>query len=199
VSSFADGSDATRADSDLTGHDLVLLDLMLPGASGFEVCRWIRERSGVPIIVLSARSDPSDIVRGLELGADDYVTKPFDPSILVARVRAVLRRNTGPSGNSARVAVRDILVDEDAACAYRGGTPLRLSLIEFRLLAELVRRAGSVLTRDQLLERVWGYDYLGDSRLVDMAVMRLREKMGPAADDTSYISTVRGVGYRFEP
>ena len=199
VSMCANGSDAMRDDSDITRHDLVLLDLMLPGASGFEVCRRIRERSGIPIVMLTARSDPADVVAGLELGADDYVTKPFDPAVLVARIRAVLRRHTRASDAPARTAVRDVLIDDDAACAYRDGGVLRLSVIEFRLLGELVRSAVSVLTRDQLLERVWGYDYLGDSRLVDMAVMRLRDKLGSPTDDgIPYISTVRGIGYRFE-
>ena len=199
VSMCSNGSDALRDDSDVTQHDLVLLDLMLPGASGFEVCRRIRERSGIPIVILTARSEPTDVVAGLELGADDYITKPFDPAVLVARIRAVLRRHARASGAPARITVRDVLIDDDAASAYRDNSALHLSVIEYRLLGELVRCAGSVLTRDQLLERVWGYDYLGDSRLVDMAVMRLRDKLGSPTDDgIPYIGTVRGIGYRFE-
>jgi two-component system response regulator MtrA len=180
-------------------HDLVLLDLMLPGMSGLDVCREIRRSSNIPIVMLTARTDTADVVAGLELGADDYITKPFEPVELAARVRAVLRRSTDSGADSDTVLrVQNIEVDQGAFRAFRGGDELALTATEFRLLAELVRHAGLVLTREALLERVWGYDYLGDSRLVDMAVMRLREKLGDAADSRHYVSTVRGVGYRFE-
>ena len=187
-------AEASRSDV----HDLVLLDLMLPGVSGLDVCREVRRSSSIPIVMLTARADTADVVAGLEVGADDYLTKPFEPVELVARVRAVLRRSADADGESGELRVRDIVVDEGAFRAHRGSDELVLTATEFRLLAELVRHAGSVLTRDVLLERVWGYDYLGDSRLVDMAVMRLRDKLDDSTDSPTYVSTVRGVGYRFE-
>jgi two-component system response regulator MtrA len=199
VTAVVDG-DAAIAEASRSGvHDLVLLDLMLPGTSGLDVCRQIRRSSNMPIVMLTARADTADVVAGLELGADDYITKPFEPVELAARVRAVLRRSANNDTDSTTVLrVRDVEVDEGAFRAFRGGQELALTATEFRLLAELVRHAGLVLTRETLLERVWGYDYLGDSRLVDMAVMRLREKLGEAANSPGYVATVRGVGYRFE-
>ena len=198
VTAVADGQAAVAEASRSGAHDLMLLDLMLPRLSGLDVCREVRRSSSLPIVMLTARADTADVVAGLELGADDYVTKPFEPVELAARVRAVLRRALG-SGDAAGsvLHVRDVCVDEGAFRALRGERELSLTTTEFRLLAELVRHAGLVLTREVLLERVWGYDYLGDSRLVDMAVMRLREKLGHTAGD-GYVSTVRGVGYRFE-
>jgi two-component system response regulator MtrA len=199
VTAVADGNTALAEMSQPGGHDLVLLDLMLPGVSGLDVCREIRRSSNVPIVMLTARADTADVVAGLELGADDYVTKPFEPVELAARVRAVLRRASDSDGDAGTVLrVRDITVDEGAYRAFRDDTELTLTATEFRLLAELVRHAGLVMTREVLLERVWGYDYLGDSRLVDMAVMRLRDKLTDPADPADYVSTVRGVGYRFE-
>ena len=176
--------------------DAVVLDVMLPGMSGFEVCRRIRQETAVPIVMLTARSDADDIVTGLELGADDYLTKPFEPKVLAARVRAVLRRSTAVSAGP--LVCRDLEVDEAAFVASRRGDVLALTKIELRLLAELVRHAGEVMTRGALLDRVWGYDYLGDSRLVDMAIMRLRDKLGDPPAPPPYITTVRSVGYRFE-
>ena len=199
VTAVGDGHPALADASRPGAHDLVLLDLMLPGVSGLDVCREIRRRSNVPIVMLTARADTADVVAGLELGADDYVTKPFEPVELAARVRAVLRRSAdAEAGTTDVLRVRDITVDEGAFRAFRGDNELALTATEFRLLAELIRHAGLVLTREVLLERVWGYDYLGDSRLVDMAVMRLRDKLGDSAEAPACVSTVRGVGYRFE-
>ena len=177
--------------------DLMLLDVMLPGVDGLEVCRRVRRTSRMPIVMLTARSDTTDVVVGLELGADDYITKPFEGSELTARVRAVLRR-AAAEPDAPLVRVRDLEIDTAAFRATRGGVELELTATEFRLLAELARNPGRVLTREGLLERVWGYDYLGDSRLVDMAVKRLRDKLGDDPRDPSYVTTVRGIGYRFE-
>jgi two-component system response regulator MtrA len=196
VSSARDGREAL----DRFRHepfDLLVLDLMLPEVDGFEVCRRIRRDSGVPILMLTARSDPSDVVAGLELGADDYVTKPFDLPVLVARARAVLRRTTREPGSSP-IRVGDLEVDEAAFVARRDGRELPLTATEFRLLAELARRPGQVFTREVLLEAVWGYDYLGDSRLVDVAVQRLRAKVEHDPSHPALIATVRGIGYRLE-
>ncbi len=200
VSGVADGAESLDVLASGATFDLVLLDLMLPSRSGFDVCRDIRRTSGVPIVMLTARAEITDVVAGLELGADDYITKPFIPAELAARVRAVLRRSTTDEGDATEGELRchDLVVDEAAFRAYRSGDELRLTTIEFRLLAELLRNAGNVLTREMLLERVWGYDYLGDSRLVDMAVKRLRGKLGDVPEAPDYITTVRGVGYRFE-
>ena len=177
--------------------DVVVLDLMLPSLHGFDVCREIRRRSGVPIIMLTARAEVPDVVAGLELGADDYVTKPFAGSELVARVRAVLRR--GAAMEEAEVLrIGELDIDLAAFEARKDGELLELTATEFRLLAELAHHAGQVLTREVLLQRVWGYDYLGDSRLVDMAVKRLRDKLADDPADPRFIATVRGVGYRFE-
>lgn len=192
----SDGVDAL----DVVGRDrfdLLLLDVMLPGVDGLEVCRQVRRTSRVPIVMLTARSDTTDVVVGLELGADDYITKPFEGSELTARVRAVLRR-AAAEPDAPLIRVRDLEIDTGAFRVTRGGVELELTATEFRLLAELARNAGRVLTREGLLERVWGYDYLGDSRLVDMAVKRLRDKLGEDPRDPRHVTTVRGVGYRFE-
>jgi two-component system response regulator MtrA len=170
--------------------DLVVLDVMLPELDGLEVCRAIRRESQVPVVFLSARSDTLDVVVGLELGADDYVTKPFELPELVARIRAVLRRATDVRGPKV-LAVGDLEIDADAHEVRRNGEQIVLTATEFRLLLELARRPKQVFTRELLLERVWNYDYLGDSRLVDVAVQRLRAKIGPGL-----LETVRGVGYR---
>jgi two-component system response regulator MtrA len=175
----------------------VLLDVMLPGADGFEVCRAIRSSGATPVVMLTARTDTPDIVAGLELGADDYVTKPFALPELVARVRAVLRRGR-PAEQPALLRRGDLEIDEAAFRATRGGRDLALTATEFRLLAELARRPGQVFTRELLLEQVWGYEYLGDSRLVDVAVQRLRAKLEDDPARPALITTVRGVGYRFE-
>ena len=177
--------------------DLVVLDLMLPALDGYEVCREIRRESRTPIIMLSAKSDTVDVVVGLELGADDYVTKPFDMAELVARARAALRRAVEPPAEPV-ITADGLEIDAAAFRVRRDGEDVALTATEFRLLLELARRPGQVFTRELLLERVWNYDYLGDSRLVDVAVQRLRAKVEDDPKNPRLIRTVRGVGYRFE-
>ncbi len=177
--------------------DLVVLDLMLPALDGYEVCREIRRESRTPIIMLSAKSDTVDVVVGLELGADDYVTKPFDMAELVARARAALRRAVEPPAEPV-ITADGLEIDAAAFRVRRDGEDVALTATEFRLLLELARRPGQVFTRELLLERVWNYDYLGDSRLVDVAVQRLRAKVEDDPKNPRLIQTVRGVGYRFE-
>jgi two-component system response regulator MtrA len=179
------------------GVDLVLLDVMLPSLDGFEVCREIRRESGTPIVMLTARSELHDIVVGLELGADDYVTKPFELPELVARIKAVLRR-ASPAGDDTTFNVGGLEIDPGGFAVRKGGEELALTATEFRLLLELARRPKQVFTRDLLLELVWNYDYLGDSRLVDAAVQRLRAKVEDEPKQPTLIRTVRGVGYRFD-
>jgi DNA-binding response OmpR family regulator len=178
--------------------DLVLLDVMLPGLDGLEVCREIRRSHRTPIIMLTARTDTVDVVVGLELGADDYVSKPFQPTELVARIRAVLRRARAPDGDGVR-RVGDITIDEAAFRATLAGRELHLTATEFRLLSVFARRPGQVFTREMLLELVWDYEFLGDSRLVNVAVQRLRAKVEADPAHPVVITTVRGVGYRLEP
>lgn len=178
--------------------DLVLLDLRLPDMSGFDVCRQVRSSSIVPIIIVTAQTDTYDLVAGLEAGADDYVTKPVVPKELAARIRASLRRvqlhESSPSQQQSRFG--DVELRRDQGIALKGGVELSLTKTEFRLLCEFADHAGMVLSRDQLLERVWGYEYLGDSRLVDAHVRRLRVKIEDQADDPKLIVTARGIGYR---
>ena len=197
VVATGDGNEAVEL-ARKSDFDLVVLDLMLPGRDGFEVCEAIRSWSAVPIIMLTARSEAGAIVRGLECGADDYVTKPFESAVLLARVRAILRRIAPDPAESAVLQQGDLRVDTSAFTAWKGDLELELSATEFRLLTEMVRHPGQVLTREVLLRRVWNYDYLGDSRLVDMAVKRLRDKIEEDPASPVLITTVRGVGYRFE-
>ncbi len=171
---------------------------MLPSLDGLEICREIRRDSGVVIVILTAKAETEDIVAGLEVGADDYVTKPFEIPELTARLRAVLRRTSiTPSGDEV-VVISGLEIDPSAYRVTRYGDELALTPIEFRLLYDLVRHQGQVLTRDVLLDRVWGYDHLGESRVVDMAIKRLRGKIEGDPAQPHLIHTVRGVGYRFE-
>jgi DNA-binding response OmpR family regulator len=179
--------------------DLVLLDLRLPDMSGFDVCRSLRANSIVPIIIITAQTDTHDMVAGLEAGADDYVTKPVVPKELAARIRALMRRvhlteNTSATAQS--VMLGDVELRREQGVVLKGGHELSLTKTEYRLLCEFADHAGAVLSRDQLLERVWGYEYLGDSRLVDAHVRRLRLKVEDQPDEPQLIVTARGIGYR---
>ena len=182
--------------------DLVRLDLRLPDISGFDVCRALRAMSIVPIIMVTAQTDTQDMVTGLEAGADDYVTKPVVPKELAARIRAHLRRaqlrSTTDSTAPSEI-FGDIDVRRDQGLVFKGGKEVSLTKTEFNLLCEFADHPNIVLSRDQLLERVWGYDYLGDSRLVDAHVRRLRVKIEDQPDDPRLIVTVRGIGYRLMP
>jgi two-component system, OmpR family, response regulator MtrA len=180
------------------GFDLVLLDVMLPSLDGFEVLREIRRDSGTPIVMLTAKSELHDIVVGLELGADDYVTKPFELPELLARIKAVMRRAAPGGDGDATLSVAGLEIDPGGFTVRKGGEEVNLTATEFRLLHELARRPKQVFTRDLLLELVWNYDYLGDSRLVDAAVQRLRAKVEDDPKQPALIRTVRGVGYRFD-
>jgi len=177
--------------------DLVLLDVMLPSLDGFEVLREIRHDNQTPVVMLTARSDLHDVVVGLELGADDYVTKPFELPELVARIKAVLRRSTAEPGDAV-IHADGLEIDPAGFTVRRGDEELELTATEFRLLLELAKRPKQVFTRELLLELVWNYDYLGDSRLVDAAVQRLRAKVEDDPKEPKLIRTVRGVGYRFD-
>lgn len=180
--------------------ELVVLDVMLPGLDGFEICRRIRRTDQVPIILLTARSDDIDVVVGLESGADDYVVKPVQPRVLDARIRAVLRRQGNGVPDAGDTAVfGDLVVDRAAMTVTRGGVPISLTPTELKLLVELSRRPGQALSRQQLLRLVWDHDYLGDSRLVDACVQRLRAKVELVPSDPRLIRTVRGIGYRLDP
>ena len=177
--------------------DVVLLDVMMPGIDGFETARRLRAASLLPIIMLTARSDPIDIVAGLECGADDYVTKPVEPRVLDTRIKAVLRR-TAPRNEETLLVFGELAINPAAMTVARAGESVTLTPTEFRLLLELADHAGQVLSRHQLLHRVWGYGYAGDSRLVDAVVQRLRAKVEVTPSRPELIHTVRGVGYRLD-
>ncbi|TDU88913.1 two-component system response regulator RegX3 [Kribbella voronezhensis] len=184
---------------DRAGADIVLLDLMLPGLSGTEVCRALRSRGNVPVIIVSAKDTEVDKVVGLELGADDYVTKPYSPRELLARIRAVLRR-----GQDVGELLPDTLeagpvrMDVERHVVTVGGSEIRLPLKEFELLEMLLRNTGRVLTRGQLIDRIWGADYVGDTKTLDVHVKRLRSKLEKDPSNPSHLVTVRGLGYKFE-
>lgn len=179
--------------------DVVVLDVMLPGVDGFETCRRLRAFSAVPIVMLTARSDDVDIVAGLEAGADDYLAKPVQPRVLEAKLKAVLRRTTAPTTTTQTgpMAFGDVILDRGSLVVTKGGKHLDLTPMELRLLLELAANAGLVLSRQQLLSSVWGQDYLGDSRLVDACVQRLRAKIEDTPAEPQLLRTVRGFGYRF--
>ena len=180
--------------------DIVVLDLMLPGMDGFETCRRMRSAGAIPIIMLTARSDDFDVVAGLEAGADDYVAKPVEPRVLDARIRAVLRRTAGERpGEPPEPAERhgDLLIDRAALEVTKRGAPVSLTPTELKLLLELSRTPGQVYSRQQILSAVWDHDYLGDSRLVDACVQRLRAKIEDVPAKPEHVQTVRGFGYRF--
>jgi DNA-binding response OmpR family regulator len=179
--------------------ELVVLDLMLPGMDGFEVCRRIRAAGTVPIVMLTARGDDIDVVSGLEAGADDYVVKPVEPRVIDARIRAVLRRGTTARPGPATSVHGDLVIDRTSMTVTRAGDEVAMTPTELRLLLELSGSPGQVLSRQQLLESVWEHSYLGDSRLVDNGVQRLRAKIEPDPGAPVFIRTVRGFGYRFGP
>ena len=207
-----EGYDALTADNGETGlrvareksPDIVILDVMLPALDGFEICRLLRRESSVPIIMLTARGGEMDRVVGLELGADDYVTKPFSMRELLARVRNTLRRSASAAAGGGAAARAEVVVSGNLAIDLAGhtatlnGEPLDMKPREFALIAHLASNRGRAFTRDQILERLWGHDYIGDSRTVDVHVRWLREKIEPNPSKPSRIVTIRGVGYRFD-
>ncbi|GGM31621.1 DNA-binding response regulator [Micromonospora sonchi] len=200
VSVAATGTSALT-EFDRTGADIVLLDLMLPEMSGTEVCRQLRQRSHVPIIMVTARDSEIDKVVGLEIGADDYVTKPYSPRELVARIRAVLRRRSAEAAEAGgpTLAAGPVRMDIERHVVTVAGAAVQLPLKEFELLELLLRNAGRVLTRGQLIDRVWGADYVGDTKTLDVHVKRLRSKIEPEPSTPRHLVTVRGLGYKFEP
>ena len=199
--SVADTGDGAIAEFDRHGADLILLDLMLPGLSGTEVCRQIRQRSNVPVIMLTAKDSEVDKVVGLELGADDYVTKPYSTRELVARIRAVLRRQSEDFSDSVPDGVLTagpVRMDIERHIVNVNEEQVQLPLKEFELLEFLIRNSGRVLTRSQLIDRVWGSDYFGDTKTLDVHVKRLRAKVEVDPANPLFIQTVRGLGYKFE-
>jgi two-component system response regulator MtrA len=195
--SFVGDGDGALEAFRATKPDLVLLDLMLPGTDGLDVCRAIRAESGAPIVMLTARSDTVDVVIGLEAGADDYVVKPFKPKELVARIRARLRHNEDAVGQV--LTIGDVSIDVSGHVVSRDGGPIALTPLEFDLLVALARKPRHVFTRDQLLEQVWGYRHVADTRLVNVHVQRLRAKVERDPEHPEVVVTVRGVGYKAGP
>ncbi len=195
----ADTGDGAISAYEKNGADLVLLDLMLPGISGTEVCKQLRAKSAVPIIILTAKDTEVDKVVGLELGADDYVTKPYSKAELVARIKAVLRRNFDtPTATNGTLTAGPVRIDVERHQVSINGESIALPLKEFELLEFLVRNNGRVLTRAQLIDRVWGSDYFGDTKTLDVHIKRLRAKLESDPANPTYIQTVRGLGYKFE-
>jgi DNA-binding response OmpR family regulator len=193
-----DGDDARRLIE--TGEpSLVVLDVMLPGTDGLELCRWIRGRSDLPVILLTARGEEADRIVGLELGADDYVTKPFSPRELAVRVRTVLRRSNGPSPRPQRLEFGDVVVDGTSRQVTKAGAPVTLTAKEFDLLAFLAAHPRQVFSRDQLMDRVWDYAASIDTGTVTVHIRRLREKIEPDPAHPRHLQTVWGVGYRLDP
>ncbi len=197
VEETANGEEAIEAFA-RTPSDVVLIDIMLPGIDGFELCRALRRTSDVPIVMVTARADTHDVVAGLEAGADDYLTKPFAPKELSARIRALLRRARPPLPGHARLVFGDLeIVPEEGKVLLRD-EELHLTKTEFRLLCELASNPGRVFSREVLLDRVWGYGYFGDGRLVDVHVRRLRTKVEADPANPRHVVTVRGMGYRLQ-
>ena len=191
----ADGKEALdrfNSDSDIS---LAVIDIMMPEIDGWTVTREIRKKSDIPIIMLSARSEEFDLLTGFESGIDEYVTKPFSPAVLVKRIEALLKRSSGQPLSGEEVK-KGLVIDDSAFVAYIDGTPLELTLKEFELLSYLYQNSGRVLTRDQLLNAIWGYDYLGDSRTVDSHIARLRTKLGDYG--AAHLKTIYGMGYKLE-
>ena len=178
--------------------DVVLIDIMLPGIDGFDVCRAIRRVSDVPIVMVTARADTHDVVAGLEAGADDYLTKPFAPKELSARIRALLRRARSTDATATHLRFGELEIIPDEGVVRRGGEEIHLTKTEFRLLVELASSPGRVFSREVLLERVWGYGYFGDGRLVDVHVRRLRTKVEADPANPRHVVTVRGLGYKLQ-
>jgi DNA-binding response OmpR family regulator len=179
--------------------DVVLIDIMLPDIDGFEVCRAIRRTSDVPIVMVTARDDTHDVVAGLEAGADDYLTKPFAPKELSARIRALLRRARSADPASPQLRFGDLEIAPDQGVVRRGGAEVHLTKTEFKLLVELASSPGKVFSRENLLDKVWGYDYFADGRLVDVHVRRLRTKVEADPANPRHVVTVRGLGYKLQP
>lgn len=191
----ADGKEALdrfNSDSDIS---LAVIDIMMPEIDGWTVTREIRKKSDIPIIMLSARSEEFDLLTGFESGIDEYVTKPFSPAVLVKRIEALLKRSSGQPLSGEEIK-KGLVIDDSAFVAYIDGTPLELTLKEFELLSYLYQNSGRVLTRDQLLNAIWGYDYLGDSRTVDSHIARLRTKLGDYG--AAHLKTIYGMGYKLE-
>ena len=192
----ADSAEVAMRLLDRDDPDLLILDVMLPGRDGFELCREIRTRSPLPILMLTAKTDTVDVVVGLESGADDYVTKPFVTKELVARIRALLRRSRSPGPEPRRLEVGDLEIVPEAATVTKRGNPLHLTKTEFKLLLAMASRPNQVFTREVLLQQVWEYDYFGDSRLVDVHIRRLRGKVEDDPREPRIVQTVRGLGYK---
>ncbi len=197
VEEAASGEDALNSFT-AQAADVVLIDIMLPGIDGFDVCRSIRRVSDVPIVMVTARADTHDVVAGLEAGADDYLTKPFAPKELSARIRALLRRARSTDPATPHMVFGDLEIIPEEGVVRLAGDEVHLTKTEFRLLVELATNPGRVLSREVLLERVWGYGYFGDGRLVDVHVRRLRTKIEPDAANPRYVVTVRGLGYKLQ-